>query len=93
MHTRRMLGMLPELTISNEYLEHSNVEASRGKNVYRQRWWQTHTYSQREDQQLNLFNIDLAFSVLDFGLAFLIANKQKIESFYEDNEFVVLNKI
>jgi len=77
MHTSEMLGMLPELTISNEYLERSNVEASRGKNVYPDKDGGTHTYSQREDQQLNLFNIDLAFSVLDFGLAFFNSQQAK----------------
>ncbi len=66
MQIAEALGMLPELTASNN-LSYRNNEAfsgSRPKDGY-----MTYNYSTSSEKDLNYLNIDLALSLLDFGLA------------------------
>ncbi len=66
MQIAEALGMLPELTVANN-LTYRNNEAfsgSRPKDGY-----MTYNYSTSSEKDLNYLNIDLALSLLDFGLA------------------------
>ena len=67
--TSEMLGMLPELNISDNYSNRNNVPASKSRQI-QGNGAGTYSYSQSQDKDINYFNIDLAFSILDFGLAF-----------------------
>ena len=69
MRTSEMLGMLPELNISNNLSGRNNTPASSSKQVHGVGPG-TYSYAQSQDRSVNYFNIDLALSVLDFGLAF-----------------------
>lgn len=68
MQTAEMLGMLPELNISDSYTARNNTPASSSKKVGQDGL--TYGYSTSQDRNVNYLNIDLAFSVVDFGLAF-----------------------
>ncbi len=76
MRTAEMLGMLPELNISDTYTNRSNRPASSSENVVGDAGG-TYSYSQSQDKEINYLNIDLALSLLDFGLAFF--NTQQAE--------------
>ena len=69
MKTSKILGMLPELNISNNYAERNNTPASSSRQIHGEGPG-TYSYSQSQDRGVNYLNIDLALSVLDFGLAF-----------------------
>lgn len=69
MRTSEMLGMLPELNVSDNLTSRNNVPASSSKQVHGAGPG-TYTYSQSQDYSVNYLNIDIALSVLDFGLAF-----------------------
>ena len=68
MRTAEMLGMLPELNISDSFTGRSNTPASSSKKVADSGL--TYGYSTSQDRNVNYFNIDLALSVVDFGLAY-----------------------
>ena len=68
MRTAEMLGMLPELNISDSFTGRSNTPASSSKKVADS--GMTYGYSTSQDRNVNYFNIDLALSVVDFGLAY-----------------------
>ena len=68
MRTAEMLGMLPELNITDTWTGRSNVPASSSEKVGE--GGLTYGYSTSQDRNVNYFNVDLALSVLDFGLAF-----------------------
>ena len=68
MRTADMLGMLPELNISDTYTNRSNVPASKSEKV--DEGGLSYGYSTSQNRDINYLNIDLALSVLDFGLAF-----------------------
>jgi len=68
MRTAELLGMLPELNINDGFSGRNNIPAS-GSKAYEQDG-ATYGASQSQDRVLNTFNIDLALSVMDFGLAF-----------------------
>ena len=68
LRTAEMLGMLPELNINDTATIRNNTAASSSKKVGT--GGLTYGYSQSQDKDVNYFNIDLALSVLDFGLAF-----------------------
>lgn len=70
MRTAEVLGMLPELNISDNLTRRDNTPASSSKQINGEKGPGTYTYSQSQDQTINYLNIDLALSVLDFGLAF-----------------------
>ena len=76
MRTAEMLGMLPELTVTDTYTARNNTPASSSENIYGDAGG-TYSYSQSQDRALNYLNVDLALSVLDFGLAFF--NTQQAE--------------
>ena len=69
MRTSEMLGMLPELNVSNNLTGRNNTPASKSKQVHGDGPG-TYSYSQSQDRNVNYLNVDLALSVLDFGLAF-----------------------
>lgn len=69
MRTSEMLGMLPELNISNNLTGRTNTPASSSKQLHGNGPG-TYSYSQSQDRNVNYLNVDLALSVLDFGLAF-----------------------
>ncbi|OQA88257.1 MAG: Outer membrane efflux protein [Lentisphaerae bacterium ADurb.Bin242] len=68
MRTAEVLGMLPELNINNNFSGRSNVPASSSEAYAGD--GATYGASQNQDKNINFFNIDLALSVMDFGLAF-----------------------
>lgn len=74
--TAEALGMLPELTLSNNFTARSNTPASSSKKLVTS--GETYGASTSEDRNVNYFNIDLMLSVLDFGLAYF--NTQQAES-------------
>lgn len=76
MRTAEMLGMLPELTVTDTFTARNNQPASSSKNL-RGDAGGTYSYSKSQDKELNYLNVDLALSVLDFGLAFF--NTQQAE--------------
>ena len=69
LRTSDFLGMLPELNISNNLTHRSNTPASSSRQIDGSGYG-TYSYSQSQDRTINYFNIDLALSVVDFGLAF-----------------------
>ena len=68
MKTAEMLGMLPELNVNDNFTWRNNEPASSSKKVGE--GGLTYGYSKSQDRDVNYLNIDLALSVLDFGLAF-----------------------
>ena len=70
MRTFEILGMLPELNISDNLTSRNNTPASSSRQVNGAPGPGTYSYSQSQDRTVNYFNIDLALSVVDFGLAF-----------------------
>ena len=76
MRTAEMLGMLPELTVTDTYTSRNNTPASSSQNIFGDAGG-TYSYSTSQDRDLNYLNVDLALSVLDFGLAFF--NTQQAE--------------
>ena len=68
LRTAEMLGMLPELNITDTATFRSNTPASSSEKVGQ--GGLTYGYSTSQERNVNYFNIDLALSVLDFGLAF-----------------------
>ena len=69
MRTSEMLGMLPELNVSNNLTTRDNTPASSSRQL-KGEGPGTYSYSQSQDRTVNYLNIDLALSVIDFGLAF-----------------------
>ncbi|MBR2910740.1 MAG: TolC family protein [Lentisphaeria bacterium] len=68
MRTAEMLGMLPELNVSDSLTGRSNTPASSSRKTADDGL--TYGYSTSQDRNVNYFNVDLALSVVDFGLAF-----------------------
>ena len=69
MRTSEVLGMLPELTVSDNFTHRTNTPASSSEQLHGSGNG-TYSYAQSQDRTLNYLNVDLALSVLDFGLAF-----------------------
>jgi hypothetical protein len=69
MRTYEILGMLPELNVSDNFNSRNNTPASRSEQLSGYGPG-TYSYSQSQDRTVNYLNIDLALSVVDFGLAF-----------------------
>lgn len=63
-----ILGMLPDLGITENFTARSNQSGSRSKAVASD--GETYGYSTSQDKRINNLTIDAAFSLLDFGLAF-----------------------
>ena len=68
LRTAEMLGMLPELNVTDNFTARNNTPASSSRKV--DEGGMTYGYSQSQDRNVNYFNVDLALSVIDFGLAF-----------------------
>ncbi len=68
--TAEMLGMLPDLTINEDYKVRSNVPGSSSKSLVGTSSG-TYGFSQSEDRDVGVFKVELLFSALDFGLAYL----------------------
>ena len=69
MRTSEFLGMLPELTVSNNLTHRTNTPASSSEQIHGDGAG-TYSYSQSQDRTVNYLNVDLALSAIDFGLAF-----------------------
>ena len=67
MQIAEALGMLPELTVSNNLSYRNNTPASSSEALVST--GATYGYSTSQDKDINYLNIDLALSLMDFGLA------------------------
>ncbi len=76
--TAEMLGMLPDLTISDDYTIRDNEPGSSSQNL--ETGLQTYPPSKSADKGENNFKIEMALSVLDFGLAYLNASQAEDRS-------------
>jgi len=63
-----LLGLLPDLTVTDNFTYRFNQPGSRSKAVASD--GDTYDYSKSQDKGINNLSVDLAFSLLDFGLAF-----------------------
>ena len=63
-----IFGMLPDLSITDNFTTRNNQPGSRSKAVAKD--GETYDYSTSQDKTINNLSVDLAFSLLDFGLAF-----------------------
>ena len=72
--TSEALGMLPQLNINNNFTARSNTPASSSEKIVAT--GATYGASYSEDKVINYLNIDLMFSMLDFGLAFFNTRQQ-----------------
>ena len=72
--TSEALGMLPQLNINNNFTARSNTPASSSEKIVAN--GATYGASYSEDKIINYLNIDLMFSMLDFGLAFFNTRQQ-----------------
>lgn len=68
--TAEMLGMLPELSLSNNFTKRDSASASRSQRLDGGDGGGTHSYSMSSEEGVYSPNIDLMFSVIDFGLSF-----------------------
>ena len=68
MRTAELLGMLPEINFNDHFSGRSNTPAS-GSRSYKGEGL-TYGATRSQDRVSNLFNIDFALSIMDFGLAF-----------------------
>ena len=98
MRTAELLGMLPELNINDGFSGRTNIPASSSK-AYDSSG-ATYGASQNQDKVLNTFNIDLALSVMDFGLAFfnsqqahdrVLLRKQRTERMAQNLTLDIIN--
>ena len=80
--TAEVLGMLPELNVSDNLTGRNNTPASSSRQVDGQAGPGTYSYSQSQDKDVNYVNIDLALSVMDFGLAYFNSAQA------QDREFI-----
>ena len=63
-----ILGMLPDFSLTENFTARNNQPGSRSKAVEKD--GETYDYSTSQDKNINNLSVDLAFSLLDFGLAF-----------------------
>lgn len=63
-----VMGMLPELNFNENFTARSNTAASSSEKI--KTGGRTYGDSSSEERQVNYFNIDLLFSVLDMGLSY-----------------------
>ncbi len=67
--TARLLGMLPELNIDNQFKSRNRTPGASSYSI--ETGQQSLTSSRSVDNTINNIKIELAISILDFGLAFL----------------------
>ena len=72
--TAEALGMLPQLNINNNFTARSNTPASSSQKIVAT--GRTYGASYSEDKVINYLNIDLMFSMVDFGLAYFNTRQQ-----------------
>ena len=98
LRTAELLGMLPELNINDGFSGRTNIPASSSKAYDSD--GATYGASQNQDQVINTFNIDLALSVMDFGLAFfnsqqahdrVLLRKQRTERMAQNLTLDIIN--
>ena len=63
-----LMGMLPELNFNENFTSRSETAASSSEKI--KEGGRSYGYSTSEERQVNYFNIDLLFSVLDLGLSY-----------------------
>ena len=63
-----LMGMLPELNLNENFTARSNTAASSSEKI--KEGGRSYGYSSSEDRQVNYFNVDLLFSILDMGLSY-----------------------
>lgn len=63
-----ILGMLPDLSVTDNFTTRSNQPGSRSKSIESD--GESYGYSTSQDRNINNLSVDMAFSLLDFGLAF-----------------------
>lgn len=63
-----LLGLLPDLSVTDRFTTRDNQPGSRSRAV--ESGGSTYDYSTSQDKTINNLSVDLAFSLLDFGLAF-----------------------
>ena len=74
METAEALGMLPQLNVNNNFTARSKTPASSSKKIAAT--GRTYGASYSEDKIINYLNIDLMFSMLDFGLTYFNTRQQ-----------------
>ena len=98
MRTAELLGMLPELNINDGFSGRSNTPASSSRAYASD--GATYGATQSQDRVINTFNIDLALSVMDFGLAFfnsqqahdrVLMRKQRTERMAQNLTLDIIN--
>ena len=98
MRTAELLGMLPELNINDGFSGRSNISASSSKAYDSD--GATYGATQSQDSVINTFNIDLALSIMDFGLAFfnsqqaqdrVLLRKQRTERMAQNLTLDIIN--
>ena len=72
--TSEALGMLPQLNVNNNFTARSNTPASSSEKIVAT--GATYGASYSEDKVINYLNIDLMFSMIDFGLAYFNTRQQ-----------------
>lgn len=80
--TAEVLGMLPEINLSDNYTWRNNKPASSSEQINGAAGPGTYSYSQSQDKNVNYANVDMALSVLDFGLAYFNSAQA------QDREFI-----
>lgn len=68
-----ILGMLPDLLVTNDWSMRSNRPASSSQSITT--GGATYNYSQSSEKYDNILKLELAFSVLDFGLAYFSSSQ------------------
>ena len=74
LETSEALGMLPQLNINNNFTWRSNTPASSSEKIVAT--GRTYGASYSQDRAINYLNIDLMFSMVDFGLAYFNTRQQ-----------------
>lgn len=82
--TAAMLGMLPDLIVNNNLSYRNNSPASTAVNSKTGKETDIAFFSQEQTQ--NTFNVDLAFSVIDFGLAYFNSVQSQDRRLITDEE-------
>ncbi len=71
--TAEVLGMLPDLEVSDNWYMRSNRPGSSSRSITY--GGATYSYSQSSEKYENNFRVEMALSVIDFGLAYLNASQ------------------
>ncbi|WP_176012413.1 TolC family protein [Victivallis sp. Marseille-Q1083] len=80
-----VMGMLPDLTVTNDITGRNNTPASSSENVTGGTGG-TYSASQSSDRNVNNLKVEMALSALDFGLSYLNAAQAEDYSLIEDQQ-------